>query len=228
MKLQHIFALFAIVSLVLFGCTSQTQTASEGIKQADGSMIKPDGTVVKPDGTMVKADGTMIKPDGTMVKPDGTMVKPDGAVAQAEGTVTQSEAPQAAAGSSLTGTFAAAGKVLAGTTSPYIDFNRADYEKALAENRVILLYFYANWCSICRAEQPQTFAAFNQLSNPAVVGFRVNYKDSDTDTDEVALAQQFGITYQHTKVIIKNGQRVLKAPDSWDKQRYLSEIAKYA
>ena len=119
------------------------------------------------------------------------------------------------------------GKVLAGTeTTKYLDFNKADYDKALKEKKKILLYFYANWCPICRLEQPKTFAAFNEINDPDLIGFRVNYRDSDTDADEEALAKEFGVSYQHTKVILKDGQRVLKAPDSWDKQRYLDELKK--
>ncbi|MBI2647160.1 thioredoxin family protein [Candidatus Woesearchaeota archaeon] len=119
------------------------------------------------------------------------------------------------------------GKVLAGTESTkYLDFNKADYDKALKEKKKILLYFYANWCPICRLEQPKTFAAFNEIKDADLIGFRINYRDSDTDADEEALAKEFGVSYQHTKVILKDGQRVLKAPDSWDKQRYLDELAK--
>ncbi len=126
------------------------------------------------------------------------------------------------------GTFMAQGNILAGTKTPYIEYNKADYDKALAEDKTVVLYFYANWCPICRVEQVSTFAAFSELQLPNVVGFRVNYKDSDTTDDEVELAKQFGVTYQHTKVIIKSGEKVLKAPDSWDKERYISEITKYA
>ena len=118
------------------------------------------------------------------------------------------------------------GKILAGTVSPYIEFNNEDYQKALKENKKILLYFYASWCQLCKAEQPNTFAAFNELKYPNLVGFRVNYKDSDTDSDEANLAKEFGIAYQHTKVILKNGKQAAKFPDSWDKQRYLDELAK--
>ena len=117
------------------------------------------------------------------------------------------------------------GKVLAGTTSPYIEFNKADYEKALSENKKILLYFYASWCPSCKKEQPELFAAFGQLNDPDIVGFRVDYNDNE-DADEKALARQFGVAYQHTKVILKDGKQVAKFPDSWSKQRYLDELMK--
>lgn len=118
------------------------------------------------------------------------------------------------------------GKVLAGTTSKYFEFNKADYDRALKENKNILLYFYASWCPICKKEQVDTFAAFNELSDPNLIGFRVNYKDGDDDAEEKALAQQYGVAYQHTKVILKDGKQVAKFPDSWNKQRYLDELAK--
>ena len=118
-------------------------------------------------------------------------------------------------------------KVLAGTDSTkYLDFNKADYDKALKEKKKILLYFYASWCPICKREQPDTFAAFNEINDADLIGFRVNYRDSDTDADEENLAKEFGVGYQHTKVILKDGKRVGKFPDSWDKQRYLDELAK--
>lgn len=120
-----------------------------------------------------------------------------------------------------------AGKILAGTeATKYLDFNKADYDKALKEKKKILLYFYASWCPICKKEQVDTFAAFNEINDPDLIGFRLNYRDGDDDSDEKALAQEFGVGYQHTKVILKDGQRAGKWPDSWDKQRYLDELAK--
>lgn len=119
-------------------------------------------------------------------------------------------------------------RVLAGSVTKYIDFNKESYDRAIAENKTILLYFYASWCPICRAEQPKTFAAFNEINYPDVVGFRVNYRDSDVDEYEEQLAKEHGVTYQHTKVIIKDGKRILKAPDSWTKEKYLEEIGKAA
>ncbi|PIR57333.1 MAG: hypothetical protein COU72_01480 [Parcubacteria group bacterium CG10_big_fil_rev_8_21_14_0_10_41_35] len=119
------------------------------------------------------------------------------------------------------------GMVLAGSPSPLIDFKQADYEKAVASNRLVVLYFYANWCPVCAEETAQAlYPAFNELNRSDVVGFRVNFNDNDTDENEKALAKEFGVAYQHTKVFVKDGERVLKSPESWDKSRYADEIEK--
>ncbi len=118
------------------------------------------------------------------------------------------------------------GTVLAGNSAPILDFTKADYGAAVASDKLVVLYFYANWCPICKIEFPQAKAAFNELNTDRVVGFRVNYKDNQTDADEENLARQFGVPYQHTKVFLKNGKQILKAPDSWDKTRYITEINK--
>jgi len=119
------------------------------------------------------------------------------------------------------------GTVLAGKSAPLLDYNKADYDAAIASDKLVVLYFYANWCPICKEEVANAlYPAFNGLTTDKVVGIRINYKDSDTDKDEENLARQYGISYQHTKVFLKNGKQILKAPDAWDKSRYLSEINK--
>jgi len=116
------------------------------------------------------------------------------------------------------------GAVLAGTSAPLLDYNKSDYDKAIAANKKIAIYFYANWCPTCKKEFPKMQSAFNHLNRDDVVGFRVNFNDSDTDSSEKELAKQFGVAYQHTKVFVKNGQRILKSPETWDEAKYLSEI----
>lgn len=126
---------------------------------------------------------------------------------------TQQQAPQ------FTGTR------IAGTTAPLLDFNQADFEQAQQSGKLILLYFYANWCPTCKKETSEAlYPAFNELTTDQVVGFRVNFNDDETDSAEKQLAQKHGIAYQHTKVFIKNGVEVLKAPNPWTKDRYLTEI----
>lgn len=116
------------------------------------------------------------------------------------------------------------GQVLAGGQATLLDFTKADYDKALASENLIVLYFYANWCPICQAEFPVMQSAFHELSSGNVIGFRVNFNDNQTDEFEKALAREHGVAYQHTKVLVKNGQRVLKSPETWTKDEYLSHM----
>lgn len=119
------------------------------------------------------------------------------------------------------------GNVIAGTKTPYISFTKKDYDKAIIDGKIIFLDFYANWCPICRAEAPEIEAGFNSLDNENIIGFRVNFKDSETDEDESKLAKEFEIPYQHTKVILRNGKVLLKDGDSWDRNKLIEELSKF-
>lgn len=147
---------------------------------------------------------------GAIINLDGAITQPDNATKEDNGAMMVK----------YTGT------ILAGNSSPLLDFTKADYDAAATSDKLVILYFYANWCPICKVEFPKMQEAFNELTVNEVVGFRVNYKDNETDNDEKALAVRFGIPYQHTKVFLKNGKQILKAPDSWDKARYITEVDK--
>ena len=118
------------------------------------------------------------------------------------------------------------GNVLAGESSQFIEFNKPDYQLALESDKLVVLSFYANWCPICKAEDPELREVFDELDTDKVVGFRVNFNDDETDFEEQKLAEEYQIPYQHTRVLIKNKQVVLKSLESWTKERLLEEINK--
>ncbi len=111
----------------------------------------------------------------------------------------------------------------------YVPFEKEFYEKAKSEGKVILLEFYANWCPICARQEPEIEAAFKELSNPKIIGFRVNYNDNDTDKDEENLAREFGITYQHTHILLDSNAKLIKKDlQFWNKEMFKKELNKLA
>ena len=181
-------------------------------------MVEKGKEMMEEGGAMMEKGEDMMKDGEHMMEEGEKMMEEDGVMMEKEG------------GAMMEGGYN--GEVLAGTeTGPVLlAFDKQDYDKALAEGKVIALYFYANWCPTCKIEFPRMMAAFDELvasSNSAthnVVGFRVNFNDNKTDSHEKDLAREFGVGYQHTKVILKDGERVLKSPESWSQERYVEEI----
>ena len=118
------------------------------------------------------------------------------------------------------------GMLLAGSADPLLDFNQEDYNVAREQKKIIILYFFASWCPICKDETVNAlYPAFNQLTDGRIVGFRIHFNDNTASPEGKALARTHGVTYQHTKVIIKeDNSRFLKSPEQWDLARYMSEI----
>lgn len=106
----------------------------------------------------------------------------------------------------------------------YMPYSREAYDKALKENKIIFLDFYANWCPICLGEAPEIEQGFLELNNKNIVGFRVNYKDNETNEDEKKLAKEFSVPYQHTKVVLKNGKEVLRDGNTWNKELVIKTL----
>lgn len=117
----------------------------------------------------------------------------------------------------------AAGLIAGTQSAPYQEFTQVAYDQAIADGKKVFLHWYATWCPSCRAEQKVTQEYFNELDREDVIGFRVNYKDGDTDEDEEQLAREFGVTAQGTKVFLVNGERVHKTPQHFVVQRQIDD-----
>jgi thiol-disulfide isomerase/thioredoxin len=209
MNYLNLFLFFIVAAIVLSGCsllfgTPETETQST-------TTVTPDA-ILKKDTNDSLDLVTSTDQEPVMKKEEPLMEKEE---------VTTNDVMEKTEQITFTGA------VLAGNSSLLLDFNQQDYEKALKANENVVLYFYANWCPLCKNEVKNgLYPAFNELADPSVIGFRVNFNDGDTDSDEKALAKKFGIAYQHTKVFLKNGNRVLKDPSTWNKMKYKDEINK--
>lgn len=90
----------------------------------------------------------------------------------------------------------------------YVEYSKVNFDQA-ADNRRVL-FFYANWCPICKPADADFGENSSQIPADVTV-IRVNYSDTDTDQEEKDLAKQYGVTYQHTFVQIdKQGKEVAK------------------
>lgn len=92
--------------------------------------------------------------------------------------------------------------------SRYIEYSKANLDQTAGGRRV--LYFYANWCPICRPTDANLKQNVSQIPQDLTV-IRVNYNDPDTDQEEKDLSKKYGIVYQHTFVQIDSqGKEITK------------------
>ncbi len=93
-------------------------------------------------------------------------------------------------------------------SSRYVEYSKGVLDGSANKRRV--LYFYANWCPICKPADADLTANSSKIPADVTV-IRVNYNDTDTDQEEKELAKKYAITYQHTFVQIDGlGKEVTK------------------
>lgn len=116
------------------------------------------------------------------------------------------------------------GKKLAGQESPFLEFTPEDYAAAKLSDKLLVLFFYTNWLPASQTEAAAAEDAFDELANPKVIGFRINFEDNETSEAERALATELSVTNQQNKIFVRGGSVISQTADSWDKARFLTEI----
>ncbi len=87
------------------------------------------------------------------------------------------------------------------TTLHYLPYTRAAYDAARGMKRV--LFFHATWCPNCKAADADIVKKLGQIPADVVI-FKTDYDK------EVALKKQYGITAQHTFVLVDEDSKALK------------------
>lgn len=98
----------------------------------------------------------------------------------------------------------------------YIDYDPAAVDQALAEGKKVALFFHATRCPSCRALDKEINEDIDQLPQDSVT-FKLDY-----DT-QVALRKKYGVTRQHTIVIVdKNLEEIKKDAASANLEKLVS------
>ena len=118
---------------------------------------------------------------------------------------------------------------IAGNTTPYVRYSEEFYNDARMENKVIYLYFRANWCPVCNSERSNIIQAFNEMVISNAVGFEVHFNDDETTDQDREAARKFGISYQHTTIILNRpGEAVYRSLSPISKDGIIAELSKIA
>lgn len=89
---------------------------------------------------------------------------------------------------------------------------------AAASNEKRVLYFHADWCPTCRPFNAELSTRTDEIPSGVVV-FKTNY-----DTEN-ALKQKYGITYQHTFVIVDSAGNEVSKWNGGSVDQFLSRIS---
>lgn len=116
------------------------------------------------------------------------------------------------------------GRVISGITSPLLIFTKSDYVRALEESRVILLYFFDDREQICKTEFLHISTAFHDLEEENVIGFILNFNETEAKRAEKIMREEMNVVAPNTKMIVKDGTILKKDASTWIKEKYIAEI----
>lgn len=111
--------------------------------------------------------------------------------------------------------------------SKYINYSLEEYDRAILEKRILVLFFTSNWCVECNNQDIINNEVFDSLDKEGLVGLKIHILDSETTTETDALAKKFDITKENSLVILdKTGAVYLKNVGGMNKEMLKDKILK--
>jgi len=92
-----------------------------------------------------------------------------------------------------------------------LPFNRAAFDKALADGKPVVVDFAASWCPTCKAQKPIVRSLMKDDKRKALTLFVADFDKED------ALKQRLNVTMQSTLVAFKAGKEVARSTGQTDK-----------
>lgn len=117
--------------------------------------------------------------------------------------------------------------VVRDSPSIYKNYSKEDYDKAIKENRILVLFFTSNWCDECIFQDKINKEVFEELNLDGVVGLTIHILDSETTTETDSLAKKFEVKKENTFVFLdKKGAVNLKYVGELNKEQLKTNIMK--
>lgn len=123
-----------------------------------------------------------------------------------------------------------------------IDGNTRNLFSELDNNRIVVLKFFTNWCSVCNNTADEVVAIYNsyQTNGDPVVFWALDRDQNETNTDAMAyrnnnsipfpvigeaysVAQQFGVVYQPEYYIVRPDRSYVKRTNYTSMQTAVNE-----
>jgi len=100
-------------------------------------------------------------------------------------------------------------------SSRYVLYSKAAFDAAADKTRVY--FFHAGWCPTCRALDAEINANLDEIPGDVII-FKTDYDSNG------ALKSRYGVTYQHTLVVVDAQGEVLRKWTGGDLANVLAQI----
>ena len=121
----------------------------------------------------------------------------------------------------LTHTFAVLALLFSiGVSAGEQPYDKAAFEKALAEGRPVIVDFHADWCPTCKTQKPIVQELMRDMKMKDVTLFLADY-DKETE-----LKKALRVSQQSTFVVFKGGKEVVRSTGQTQKLELAAVFAK--